>query len=75
MDYVRSLPCSQKPVTGPILGQMNPVFTLQSYFCKIHFKDFACQVLRVLTMKNTVFWAVLASSSIEIHLQPGNNLY
>jgi hypothetical protein len=48
MNYERSSQCSQKPVIGPILGQMNPVYTFQSYFCKAHLNDFAYQVLRVL---------------------------
>jgi hypothetical protein len=36
MEPMGSLPFSQEPVTGPCLGQMNPVDTIQSFFFKIH---------------------------------------
>jgi hypothetical protein len=37
MEPEVSLPCSQKPSTGPILSQIDPIHTIPSYLPKIHF--------------------------------------
>jgi hypothetical protein len=35
MEPKCSLPCLQKPATGPIMSQMNPVHTFPPYFPKM----------------------------------------
>jgi hypothetical protein len=37
METEGSLPCSQEPPLAPILSQIDPVHTITSYLCKIHF--------------------------------------
>jgi len=37
MESEGSLSYSQEPATGPVLRQMSTVYTLPTYFTKIHF--------------------------------------
>jgi hypothetical protein len=40
MELEVSLPCSpQIPQLVPVLSQTNPIHTLTTYFCEIHFND------------------------------------